>query len=84
MYHKFEDCTSNDKIAFTANKNPFGFSSENSYDGLYIVNLDGTNVTRVPAVADANVALWVNWASNETLTYTEVSNKILTTGNEYE
>ncbi|MEM2445528.1 MAG: hypothetical protein QW734_02580 [Candidatus Bathyarchaeia archaeon] len=88
---EFEGCItslkiapSNDKIAFTANKNPFVSSSENSYDGLYIVNLDGTNATRVPAVADANVALWVNWVSNETLTYTEVSNKILTSGNEYE
>ncbi|MEM2106135.1 MAG: hypothetical protein QXV21_06715 [Candidatus Bathyarchaeia archaeon] len=71
---------SNDKIAFTSNKYMSGYGCE----GLYIVNLNGTNLTNVTAVADGNVALWVNWVSNETLTYTEASNKILTSGNPYD
>ncbi|MEM2971671.1 MAG: hypothetical protein QW270_04535 [Candidatus Bathyarchaeia archaeon] len=71
---------SNDKIAFTSIKTMLGYGNE----GLYIVSLDGTNLTNTTAVADTNIALWVNWVSSETLTYTEVSNKILETFNEYE
>ncbi|MEM2419894.1 MAG: thrombospondin type 3 repeat-containing protein [Candidatus Bathyarchaeia archaeon] len=71
---------SNDRIAFTSNKYRLVYG----YEGLYVVNLDGTNLTNVPAATNDKVALWVNWASNGTLTYTEVSNKVLMSGNPYE
>lgn len=71
---------SNDKIAFTSNK--YGF--EYGYGGLYVINLNEASLINFTTIADANVALWVNWVSGETLTYTEVSNKILMSGNPYE
>ncbi|MEM2281500.1 MAG: hypothetical protein QXZ68_05880, partial [Candidatus Bathyarchaeia archaeon] len=71
---------SNDKIAFTSNKYGSGYG----YEGLYIINLDEASLINITTIADANLALWVNWVSSETLTYTEVSNKILMSGNPYE
>lgn len=75
---------SNDKIAFTLSGSPFGYGSAYSHEGIYIVNLDGTNLVNVTSIESDEVALWINWASNEALTYTEVSNAILNTYNEYE
>ncbi|MGB9676742.1 MAG: hypothetical protein ACPL0C_06105 [Candidatus Bathyarchaeales archaeon] len=73
---------SNDRIAFTSSKDNYGYGY--GYGRLYIVNLDGTNLIEVPAVSEGSVALWVNWASNDTLTYTEVSEKILWSGDPYD
>ncbi|MEM3725237.1 MAG: hypothetical protein QXK98_00015 [Candidatus Bathyarchaeia archaeon] len=53
---------SNDKIAFT------------TYDGVWIVNSDGTNLTKIADISENSVAMYLNWMSNGTmLTYTEVN-----------
>jgi Tol biopolymer transport system component len=71
---------SNDKLAFTSWKGFMG----NGYDGVYIVNLDGTNLTRVTNLPETNTALSVSWMPNGTmLTFSEVSNEVLTNYNAY-
>ncbi|MEM3773682.1 MAG: hypothetical protein QXX92_01565 [Candidatus Bathyarchaeia archaeon] len=53
---------SNDKIAFT------------TYTGVWIINSDGTNLTKIADISENNIAMHLNWAPNGTmLTYTEVN-----------
>jgi len=53
---------SNDKIAFT------------TYNGVWTVNPDGTQLTKVTDVSEGGIATYLDWVPNGTmLTYTEVN-----------
>ncbi|MEM2147031.1 MAG: hypothetical protein QXJ94_00290 [Candidatus Bathyarchaeia archaeon] len=52
---------SDDKIAFS------------TYTGVWIINSDGTHLTRIADILENSIAMHLNWAPNGTmLTYTEV------------
>ncbi|MEM3696253.1 MAG: hypothetical protein QXQ94_01945 [Candidatus Bathyarchaeia archaeon] len=52
----------NDKIAFA------------TYTGVWIINSDGTDLTKIADISENNIAMHLNWAPNGTmLTYTEVN-----------
>lgn len=69
-----------DKIAFTAYQ---GWYTQ-AYEGLYVVNINGTGVTKIAEPPSGVVYICANWISDGMkIMFTEASREITWSGNEY-